>query len=74
MVEEKMYPSRANWNKLIEIAEKADSYTVDVFTGKCLEDLPNTYTFTKSVAEHVVADMCDGKIPAVILRPSIGTA
>lgn len=33
--------------------------------------MPNTYTFTKSVAEHIVVDMCKGKIPVKICRPSI---
>lgn len=32
---------------------------------------PNTYTFTKRLAEQVVNDYV-GTIPAVIFRPSIG--
>jgi hypothetical protein len=33
--------------------------------------LPNTYTFTKSLAEHVVKDLGED-LPVVIFRPSIG--
>ena len=34
---------------------------------------PNTYTFTKAIAEHVVVENIDC-IPAVIFRPSISEA
>jgi hypothetical protein len=33
--------------------------------------LPNTYTFSKSLAEHVVKDL-GVDLPVVIFRPSIG--
>jgi Male sterility protein. len=36
-----------------------------------MNNMPNTYIFTKSMAEHVVKDLC-GDIPTVIFRPSIG--
>jgi len=34
-------------------------------------NLPNTYTFSKSLAEHVVKDLGED-LPVVIFRPSIG--
>lgn len=33
---------------------------------------PNTYTFTKALAEQVVKDKTD-KVPAAVFRPAIGT-
>lgn len=72
VIEEMIYPPHADWKKCIELAENVDSYTLDILTQKFIKPLPNTYTFTKSLAEHVVKDMCEGKIPTIIYRPSIG--
>jgi hypothetical protein len=36
-----------------------------------LGNLPNTYTFSKSLAEHVVKDLGED-FPVVIFRPSVG--
>jgi len=38
---------------------------------RILYNHPNTYTFSKSLAEHVVKDLGED-IPVVIFRPSIG--
>lgn len=39
---------------------------------KLLKERPNTYTFTKALAENLVAEYSD-KIPVAIVRPSIIT-
>lgn len=72
VIEEVVYPPHADWRKCIQLAEEEDSYTLDILTQKFMSPLPNTYTFTKSLAEHVVKDLCEGKIPTIIYRPSIG--
>ena len=36
-------------------------------------ELPNTYVFTKQLAEHVLWEE-KGKLPIIIMRPSIGIA
>ncbi|KAJ8958397.1 hypothetical protein NQ318_002179 [Aromia moschata] len=71
VIDEVMYPPFADWRDAIEIAEKADPHIVDVFSNKYMHPFPNTYTFAKRLAEHVVHDYCDGQIPSIILRPSI---
>lgn len=71
-IEEKLYPAHTNWQTAIEVAENSDEYLLDIMSAKYMESMPNTYTFTKGLAEHVVYDMCKGKVPAVIFRPSIG--
>ncbi|KAG5861137.1 hypothetical protein JTB14_030680 [Gonioctena quinquepunctata] len=71
VIEEKIYPSHADWRSTIELAEEYDDDTLKSMTIKYIHPLPNTYTFAKSLSEHVVNDMCRGKIPAVIIRPSI---
>ncbi|KAG5860887.1 hypothetical protein JTB14_004571 [Gonioctena quinquepunctata] len=72
VIEEKIYPPHADWKSSIDLAEKLDENILNAMATKYIEPLPNTYTFAKSLAEHVVNDMCKGKIKAVILRPSVG--
>lgn len=72
IIDEVIYPAHADWREAIKIAEEMDAHTLDILTAKYIEPLPNTYTFTKQLGEHVVNDLCDGKIPSVIVRPSIG--
>ncbi|XP_050513714.1 putative fatty acyl-CoA reductase CG5065 isoform X7 [Diabrotica virgifera virgifera] len=72
VVEEKLYPAHANWRDAITIAEECDPKTLQVFSQKYIFPLPNTYTFAKSLGEHVVNELCQGKIPVVITRPSVG--
>ncbi|RZC36358.1 NAD binding 4, Epimerase, 3Beta HSD and/or Polysacc synt 2 domain containing protein [Asbolus verrucosus] len=71
VIKEQLYPAHADWEKTIEIAENVDDHILNVLTSKYIHPLPNTYTFTKSLAEHVVHDLLAGKVPAVIFRPSI---
>uniref|UniRef100_A0A1Y1NIM9 Fatty acyl-CoA reductase n=1 Tax=Photinus pyralis TaxID=7054 RepID=A0A1Y1NIM9_PHOPY len=72
VVDERLYPPHADWRKTIEIAENIEEHHLQVLTEKYIGALPNTYTFSKSLAEHCVTDLCTGKIPAVVFRPSIG--
>ncbi|XP_034826751.1 putative fatty acyl-CoA reductase CG5065 [Maniola hyperantus] len=70
VVEEVIYPAPASLNevkKLLEIG-LSDKQVKELINGR-----PNTYTFTKALAEHLVADN-HGRIPAVIIRPSIVTS
>lgn len=71
-MEEKLYPPHGDWKQSIDMAENIDPYALEVCTHKFLDLLPNTYVYTKSLAEHVVNDYCHGHIPTLIIRPSIG--
>ncbi|CAG9861092.1 unnamed protein product [Phyllotreta striolata] len=70
-IDEKLYPPQIQWEDLIRIAEEGDELLLEKLTQKFIGDMPNTYTFTKGVAEHAVADLCKGKFPSVIVRPTI---
>ncbi|XP_018576824.2 putative fatty acyl-CoA reductase CG5065, partial [Anoplophora glabripennis] len=70
-VEEKIYPAHADWKSTITLAEQVDPHTLSILSPKYIYPLPNTYTFAKSLAEHVVNDLCKGKLLATIVRPSI---
>lgn len=72
IVEERLYPSHGNWRDAIRLAEEGEQGITDAFTQKYISPLANTYTYAKSLAEHVVVDLCEGKIPTIILRPSVG--
>uniref|UniRef100_A0A0C9PTE7 Fatty acyl-CoA reductase n=1 Tax=Fopius arisanus TaxID=64838 RepID=A0A0C9PTE7_9HYME len=69
-VEERVYSFDVDWKKAITIAEKVDAELVKPLTAKYLDNFPNTYTFTKRLAEQIVSDYSH-VIPCVIFRPSI---
>lgn len=67
-VEERIYPAPFDVNELLKLVEKSDNDTLTVETPNILKDHPNSYTFTKHLAEHEVQN---GRIPAAIVRPSM---
>ncbi|CAH2101757.1 unnamed protein product [Euphydryas editha] len=69
-IEEIMYPPHADWRETLQVCEELDDHTLEVLTPKYLGELPNTYVFTKQLADHVVNEY-KGKLPIVIIRPSI---
>ncbi|XP_011057889.1 PREDICTED: fatty acyl-CoA reductase 1-like [Acromyrmex echinatior] len=69
-IEEKVYPPIADWRKMIEIAETLDEHTLDVFMLKCLQYVPNTYIFSKNLAESIIQEY-SSSLPCAIVRPSI---
>ncbi|XP_012229974.1 fatty acyl-CoA reductase 1 [Linepithema humile] len=71
-VDEILYPSEIDWRQTIKIAESVDDYLLRIFTSKYLGMMPNTYTFTKRLAEQIISDFSETyKLPCVIIRPSI---
>lgn len=47
-----------------------DAETLDMLTPKMIGSRPNTYTYTKSIAESLVKETA-GFLPVAIFRPSI---
>ncbi|CAG9794554.1 unnamed protein product [Diatraea saccharalis] len=70
VIEEVMYPPHADWRDTLQVCESIDEHSLRVLTPKYLGEIPNTYTFTKQLAEHVVYEN-KGLLPVVIIRPSI---
>ncbi|XP_021712516.1 putative fatty acyl-CoA reductase CG5065 [Aedes aegypti] len=70
IIEEKIYPPYADWEKTIKLAEEMDTQTLETFAPKYMGMLPNTYVFTKSLAEHIINDYRD-RLPLILFRPSI---
>ncbi|XP_039444543.1 fatty acyl-CoA reductase 1-like [Culex pipiens pallens] len=71
-VEERIYPAKMDWRKAIELAETLDPEMLETLSPKLSGFAPNTYTFTKGLAEHICNDYHQ-ELPLVIFRPSVVT-
>ncbi|CAG9802503.1 unnamed protein product [Chironomus riparius] len=69
-VKEEIYPAIADWQKTIEICEKMEENVLNFVTKKYTSFMPNTYVFSKNLAEHVSLH-CKDRLPVIIFRPSI---
>ncbi|KAF1665585.1 Fatty acyl-CoA reductase 1, partial [Aptenodytes patagonicus] len=69
-IEEIVYPPPVDPRKLIDSLEWMDDGLVKDITPKLIGDRPNTYTYTKALAEYVVQQE-GAKLNTAIIRPSI---
>ncbi|XP_030759584.1 fatty acyl-CoA reductase wat-like [Sitophilus oryzae] len=70
VIEEKVYPPAIDSHKLILMTECAPEKILEEITPKLIEPYPNTYTFTKQVAEDLVKKEGEN-LPVAIFRPAI---
>ncbi|XP_070495680.1 putative fatty acyl-CoA reductase CG5065 [Chironomus tepperi] len=71
-VKEEIYPGIADWQKTIEVCEKMDENILNFVTKKYSNLMPNTYVFSKNLAESVTQHYSDHYgLPAIVFRPSI---
>lgn len=69
---EKPYDPPADPHKIIKSVELLHEDEVELMSKKILGTLPNTYAFTKALAEALVNEASEKyNLPAMILRPSI---
>ncbi|CAG2062967.1 unnamed protein product [Timema podura] len=71
LVEEIVYPPPADYRQVIQLVEQLDQETLKPLEQQLLKNLPNTYVFSKALAEQVIYDQ-KGLLPAAIFRPSVG--
>ncbi|XP_077357360.1 fatty acyl-CoA reductase 1 isoform X2 [Festucalex cinctus] len=69
-IDEVIYPPPVEPLKLIESLEWMDDVMVQEITPRLIGKRPNTYTYTKALAEYVVQQEQD-KLNIAIIRPSI---
>ncbi|XP_059181554.1 fatty acyl-CoA reductase 1 isoform X1 [Centropristis striata] len=69
-IDEVIYAPPVEPKKLIESLEWMDDGMVRDITPRLISDRPNTYTYTKALAEYVVQQEQD-KLNIAIIRPSI---
>ncbi|KAJ8938037.1 hypothetical protein NQ318_003341 [Aromia moschata] len=70
VIEEETYPAAANYEAIISIAENLPD-VLEKVSDKMVGQYPNTYTFTKQIAEDVIEEEGKG-LPVGIHRPGIG--
>lgn len=69
-IEETVYSPPVEPQKIIDVLEWMDDEMVDLFTPKLMGEKPNTYTYTKQLAEHLLTTE-GADLPIAIIRPSI---
>ncbi|XP_044763241.1 fatty acyl-CoA reductase wat-like [Coccinella septempunctata] len=70
LIQEKIYPPPLEYEELIKIADNVPENLLCDMTEQIIGEWPNTYAFTKAVAEDVIAKKGRG-MPTAIFRPSI---
>ncbi|XP_014217999.1 fatty acyl-CoA reductase wat-like, partial [Copidosoma floridanum] len=70
VIEEKFYDPPMTGDNIIKLVHSLDDIKLDTITPTLLGDFPNTYTFTKNIAEHVVLQY-GRELPVGIFRPAI---
>lgn len=69
-VAEVIYPPPYDPEKIIQSMEWMDDDLIEAITPRLIGDRPNTYTFTKALAETMLLKE-SGNLPVAIVRPSI---
>ncbi|KAL3270934.1 hypothetical protein HHI36_021439 [Cryptolaemus montrouzieri] len=69
-IEEKIYDYPVNHVEIGEVLEKLTENQADALTTRIIGAWPNTYTFTKALAERMISQSRDN-LPVGIFRPSI---
>ncbi|KAK9306399.1 hypothetical protein QLX08_002915 [Tetragonisca angustula] len=69
-IDEKVYTTNLEPSAVIDMCEKQDRNSIKQLEERILKVHPNTYTFTKNLAEQIVASNSNG-LPVAIVRPSI---
>ncbi|XP_072948491.1 putative fatty acyl-CoA reductase CG8306 [Epargyreus clarus] len=67
---EKVYDAPEDAEKVINLVNTLTNEALDELEPQLLKDHPNTYTFTKHLAEHEVLK-CAGQFPCTIVRPTM---
>ncbi|XP_028263541.1 fatty acyl-CoA reductase 1 isoform X2 [Parambassis ranga] len=70
LIEEIVYPPPVDYRKLIDTLDWMDDDLVSTLTPKLIGKRPNTYTYTKALAEYLLQQEA-GDLNVAIVRPSI---
>ena len=71
-ISEVVYNSPVAPDKIIEAVDWIEEDLVKLLTPKVIQLRPNTYTYTKAIAESLVVQECkEFNLPCAIIRPSI---
>lgn len=70
-IQERFYNSPLSGDNACKLGECLDEQTLNTLTPTIIKGFPNTYTFTKVLAEDIVQNYA-GNLPVTIFRPGIG--
>lgn len=73
LIEERLYPMSSQPEDLMQLVDLMDQETMQLLKKSLVGKHPNTYTYTKALAEHMIAAET-GDLPVAIVRPSIVVA
>lgn len=69
-IEEKVLPMNRDCEKMAELISWVPDSVLETMVPHIMENRPNTYIFTKAMAENLVQRF-QGRLPVAIVRPSI---
>jgi fatty acyl-CoA reductase len=69
-MDEKVYPSKIHYKEILNILNWFTDDMLELITPSLLDGRPNTYTYSKSLGEQVIAEEAKD-LPTAIVRPSI---
>lgn len=69
-IDEKVYSTSISGEQALKLAESLDEESLEQLTPQMLGEWPNTYTYTKALAEDLVRTQAKG-LPFTIFRPAI---
>lgn len=69
-IKEQFYTPALSGDNAIKLTECLDEAILDRITPDLIRQFPNTYTFTKCLAENLVQQYA-GDLPVVVFRPAI---
>ena len=70
IISEQLYETPVQAENLIQLTEWMKDDMIDLISNKLVKPKPNTYTYTKSIAESLVVREMKN-LPCSIIRPSI---
>lgn len=70
-IDEKVYEPAVDPYSIMEFVEWMPDELDEKITPTLIGSWPNTYTFTKAIAESLVVRECQGRIPCAIVRPAV---
>jgi len=70
-IQEKFYNCMMTGDNAFKLTECLDEHTLNTLTPTIIKGYPNTYTYTKVLAEDVIQQHAQ-KLPVTIFRPGIG--
>lgn len=70
-IDEKVYETPITADKLMSIVDTLDEQQLEAITPLLIGNWPNTYVYTKAIAENLIKTYGEG-LPIAMVRPSIG--